>query len=222
MGQVFLFSLLPLFFLLLVGLVSGVSGYRRGSIGNRLPSSVAQEWGLRARTSNDALSAAAASLLSGAVAGSVGVGVSYPLDSIKTKSQVYAPGASPGLGAMFRLVYENEGLSGFYQGVTGVMLGQALIKAIAFAVNSFALTKMDATADPNILQLSMAGGLSGLVASFAVNPIERVKVLMQADQGGKYASELSCMYHIVRDDSVFGLMFRGLDATILREVRSII
>ena len=92
--------------------------------------------------------ATAASLLSGAIAGSLGVGAyklykfvslelmnslhigaSYPLDSIKTKSQALASTRSkgeksPGMMKMFELVYQNEGIRGFYQGVVGVMIGR--------------------------------------------------------------------------------------------------
>jgi len=57
------------------------------------------------------------SLVAGAVAGSIGVGASYPLDSLKTKTQVYASAIegsrrSPGMVEMFQIVYKNEGIEG--------------------------------------------------------------------------------------------------------------
>ena len=60
------------------------------------------------------LEGTAASLLSGAFAGSIGVGASYPLDSIKTKSQALASSRtknekSPGMFKMFSIIYQTEG-----------------------------------------------------------------------------------------------------------------
>ena len=49
------------------------------------------------------------------MAGSFGVGASYPLDSVKTKAQAYASerdsgDKSPGMLKMINLIYKNEGL----------------------------------------------------------------------------------------------------------------
>jgi len=102
------------------------------------------------------------------------------------------------------------------------MLGQALIKSIAFSANAFALKLLLLQAhslNPTLTQLCIAGSFSGFVASFVVNPIERIKVLMQADQNGLYRSEVHCAQEIISSDGFTGLVTRGLDATILREVR---
>ena len=39
---------------------------------------------------------------------------------------------------------KEEGVSGFYNGVTAVMIGQAFIKAVAFGSNNWALTTQGA------------------------------------------------------------------------------
>lgn len=98
----------------------------------------------------------AASLFSGAIAGSLGVGASYPLDSIKTKSQALASTRakdekSPGMLKMFSIVYDNEGISGFYQGVVGVMIGQAFIKSTLFAGNALGLALLIPQTEPGTL-----------------------------------------------------------------------
>ena len=51
------------------------------------------------------------------------------------------------------------------------------------------------------------------------NLLNRIKVLMQADRVGKYRSELNCLSDIIRTDGYIRLVTRGLDATLLREVR---
>ena len=39
-----------------------------------------------------------------------------------------------------KIVMKEEGVSGFYNGVAAVMLGQAVIKAVAFGSNNWALS----------------------------------------------------------------------------------
>lgn len=56
------------------------------------------------------------------------------------------------------------------------------------------------------------------MTSFLVNPIERVKILMQADKIGEYSSEIDCASQVVRKDGLKGLLVRGLDATLAREI----
>jgi hypothetical protein len=87
------------------------------------------------------LDPATASILAGSIAGAAGVGVAFPLDTLKTKSQVLgaaqtSDNTSGGVVAiggdvnkmnMFELIgliYKLEGISGFYGGVKGMMVGQ--------------------------------------------------------------------------------------------------
>jgi len=53
--------------------------------------------------------------------------------------------------------------------------------------------------------------------SFVINPIERVKVLMQADTDvvKRYTSSIDCGVKVVQEDGIFGLIGRGLDATLV-------
>ena len=60
--------------------------------------------------------------------GAIGVGVAYPLDTLKTKAQSTAGSAPPNAFALTAQIYRNEGIEGFYGGVSITMLGQALIK----------------------------------------------------------------------------------------------
>lgn len=108
------------------------------------------------------LPAAVASLVSGSVAGAIGVGIAFPLDTLKTKAQVMSASSSTmttaaaattsvtnnaGMAApsslnmmqMIQLIYQSEGASGFFSGVRPMMIGQAFIKAVAFSSNTFAL-----------------------------------------------------------------------------------
>ena len=63
---------------------------------------------------NMVVDSAVISLAAGAIAGSIGVGAAYPLDSLKTKAQTYATGSeattSPGLLKMVQIVMSEEGV----------------------------------------------------------------------------------------------------------------
>ena len=175
------------------------------------------------------------SVAAGSIAGAVGVGFAYPLDSMKTKIQNRAAssGSSDKQNLSFlsiaKDILRNEGVLSLYKGVIGVMLGNALIKACAFTANRWALAEIT-TGSPTLDQLIVAAAFSGMVTSFFSNPIERVKVLMQSkvqtnfdcDAAGSETkeedSELQIISHVLKSEGLQGLAFRGLDATLAREI----
>ena len=192
------------------------------------------------------IGAGAASLIAGSLGGAIGVGVAYPFDTLKTKSQVYGqqrqqmqqhqhqqqqqqqsistqqqppPGVvcatnqhdddaicypieSPeeDLISLVKLILEIEGVAGFFGGVKAMMIGQALIKSVAFSANEAALgllndlgnashTATTATATlvidssatvsgmedgavaTSFVTLILAASFSGFVTSFLVAPV---------------------------------------------------
>lgn len=121
-----------------------------------------------------------------------------------------------------RIIYQAEGFGGFYSGCRSTMMGQAVIKAISFTVNAKALAALLPYGDylPHVTILLMAACTAGLVASFVVSPVERVKVMMQAKGKGAYANEFECIRAIVAMEGWRGLLHRGLLITIAREVPS--
>jgi solute carrier family 25 carnitine/acylcarnitine transporter 20/29 len=173
-----------------------------------------------------------ASAIAGSVGGAVGVGVSFPLDTIKTKTQVMrrlplcckkdedATENSSMIQAI-RIIYQAEGLGGFYSGCRSMMMGQAVIKAISFTVNALVLAALLPYSDylPHVTILLMAACTAGLAASFVVAPVERVKVMMQAN-GKAYANEFECIRAVVEMEGWSGLFKRGLRITMAREVPS--
>lgn len=232
------------------------------------------------------LGTGAASLLAGSLGGAVGVGVAYPFDTLKTKSQVYrrerqrtsekrdAPANNIDLDCEGKLkvdtpiiehhdindddsidndnvstqedddnlfslivqILQNEGIAGFFGGVRGMMAGQAIIKSVAFSTNELALgillnnnnnhdaslLGVSSSATSSFGMLILAAGFSGFVTSFLVAPIERVKVMMQAQQqsSATYTNELECIQAVLKQEGWNGLFLRGLGPTMLREVPS--
>jgi len=173
-------------------------------------------------TQRTVLSAAATSLLAGSVAGAVGVGVAFPFDTLKTKAQVMETDAKMTISQVMREVYRQDGIAGFFGGVRGMMVGQAIIKSVAFSVNAVALAFLQQSfpdvAAPALLLA--ASCFSGFVTSFVVTPVERIKVMMQAAPPGTYANELDCLQAILRKEGWTGLFGRGLGPTLAREVPS--
>jgi len=167
------------------------------------------------------------SLTAGSISGAIGVLAAYPFDSLKTKAQAYSQKendtvVSLGLIELAQKVVNDEGISAFYSGVTGVMIGQAFIKSVAFSSNSWALSELTTISpsitQPTLIQLIIASCFSGAITSFIVNPIERIKVLMQADSIKQYKSEVDCLKKVVANDGVRNFMFRGIDSTLFREI----
>eukprot|EP00547_Thalassionema_nitzschioides_P000192 CAMPEP_0194213720 /NCGR_PEP_ID=MMETSP0156-20130528/14515_1 /TAXON_ID=33649 /ORGANISM="Thalassionema nitzschioides, Strain L26-B" /LENGTH=337 /DNA_ID=CAMNT_0038941817 /DNA_START=144 /DNA_END=1155 /DNA_ORIENTATION=- len=187
---------------------------------------------------NFATNPALASLIAGSFAGAIGVGIAFPLDTLKTKSQVLASSGGGGSGAvaveggelspedmnMFQLmayIYQMEGIGGFFGGVKAMMVGQAIIKSVAFSANAVALTYLTTQMSGlgNTLSLLLAAMFSGFVTSFLVAPIERIKVMMQASN--QYNNEFECVQALLKSpQGIYGLLSRGLGPTLAREVPS--
>lgn len=167
------------------------------------------------------INSASASIIAGSMAGAIGVGVAFPLDTLKTKSQVL--GRKVSMGELIVMIYKDEGISGFFFGVKGMMIGQAVIKSMAFSANSSALSFLNSHENPfftpvNILII--AACFSGFVTSFLVAPIERIKVMLQASGSDLYANEFDAIKAVLKTEGIGGFMGRGLGPTIAREVPS--
>ena len=182
------------------------------------------------------LAPAVASVVAGSVAGAIGVGVAFPFDTLKTKAQVISRQRSDSGGSsamalqkteeninmlqLIALVWKTDGIAGFFGGVRAMMVGNAIIKSLAFSANAIGLSMLQThTEIPDVLALLMAACFSGFVTSFVAAPIERIKVMMQASSG-IYKNEIECFQAILRTEGLKGFMGRGLGATLAREVPS--
>ncbi|KAJ1476856.1 mitochondrial carrier domain-containing protein, partial [Baffinella frigidus] len=177
--------------------------------------------------------AGVAALIAGSLGGAVGVFVSFPLDTLKTKAQT-AEGEHRGLAwATARRIFAQEGVSGFYVGVQGMMLGQAFIKASAFSVNDL-LDALDGAHERRRdkshenLDQGLGFGVWGLgfgvwglgfgVWGLGIAECQLQKqVMRQAAGRGVYSNDLACAKAVVATDGVLGLFLRGLGATMIRE-----
>jgi len=171
---------------------------------------------------------AIASVIAGSIAGAVGVGVAFPLDKLKTKSQVistssnnndsttnnnkkhnkkyYFNGGAVAVMAptvkmsnlrLVKFIWSTEGMKGFFGGVRAAMIGQAMIKAIAFTSNANILKYLKQIKQSKIKNdlvaatqqqpdefssLLIAACITGIFVSFVAVPAERIKIIMQAQE----------------------------------------
>ena len=128
---------------------------------------------------------------------------------------------------VMRHVYETEGIDGFLGGIRIMMMGQGLVKATSFTVNTVVLNwevahAASQTDSPTTAMFILAAASAGLVSSFIVNPVERVKILLQAASSSDRASESEweCIQRVVKSEGLGGFLGRGLGTTMLREIPS--
>ena len=73
------------------------------------------------------------------------------------------------------------------------------------------------TGELTIAQKCFAGGFSAIPATAVMAPSERIKVLLQTAEKGKYKGMIDCGVHVFREGGVRSL-FKGTFATLLRDV----
>ena len=155
--------------------------------------------------------------------------MAFPFDTMKTKCQILGAKASNmSMLALIQMIWKTEGLYGFFSGVRAMMVGKALVKAVAFWAYASALRQMNRASFvlrypdvfSHLMKLILASCWSGFVSSFVVTPVERVKVMMQAQDKSApcYANDFDCAKFIIRNEGIQGLMGCGLNPTIAREV----
>lgn len=125
-------------------------------------------------------------LLAGACAGVVGTVLGYPFDTMKSRlATAAAAGRSDTAGSIGREL----GLRGLYAGVGSPLVSLVVLNAMSFSTfNGFA-RRLGCDTTSRVHQspgargfeprLMLAGGLSGLCASFVSTPFELLKVQVQ-------------------------------------------
>ena len=146
------------------------------------------------QASTAVLASTAVSVLAGGVGSAIGVGVAFPIDSLKTKTQVKVCTKGTADETVFsraRNTYRHEGIAGFYGGVKAAMIGNALISAVSFSANQLVIGMLNASnfmgggvsgrdASTPFVTLLVAACFAGFVQTFINCPI------------GKFASDSSC------------------------------
>jgi len=167
--------------------------------------------------------------IAGGVGGVFTIVTGQPLDTIKVRIQTMpkpAAGALPlyaGTWDCARKTVTKEGFLGLYKGMGAPLVGIAPVFAISFFGNS--VGKRLQQSDPNQIltlpQLYLAGAFSGIFTTTIMTPGERIKCLLQIQQGGtappKYKGPMDCFKQLYREGGIRSI-YKGTGATLLRDV----
>ncbi|PSN44535.1 Congested-like trachea protein [Blattella germanica] len=167
--------------------------------------------------------------ISGGVGGVCTVVTGHPFDTLKVRLQTMpqpAPGESPLYSSMMDCAtktIQREGVRGLYKGMGAPLIGVAPIFAMSFLGyglgKRFQMKSPDDKLTP--LQLFLAGGFSGIFTTIITAPGERIKCLLQIQQGGseppKYKGPVDCAKKLYREGGISSI-YKGTCATLLRDI----
>jgi len=171
--------------------------------------------------------------LAGGFGGVCLVVAGHPLDTIKVRLQTQ-PQAPPGKPAVysgtwdcFTKIIKNEGFRGLYKGMGAPIIGVAPIFALSFfgygLGKQMVASKTQGNEELSALQMFFAGGISGVMTTAVMTPGERIKCLLQIQQGAvgeaavKYAGPVYCGVKLIKEGGIRS-MYKGTCATLLRDV----
>ncbi|XP_065902810.1 mitochondrial carnitine/acylcarnitine carrier protein-like isoform X2 [Dysidea avara] len=169
------------------------------------------------------------SFISGGVGGVAILLVGHPMDTVKTRLQTMPkplPGQPPLYRGTFHCLYstlQKEGVRGAYRGLLSPLIGVTPVYCLYFLGYSTG-KKMQLKNNDDILnmrQYFIAGMVAGLYSTVVYAPVERVKCVMQIQQGAKgavkYSSSWDCAWQLYRQGGIRNI-FRGTMATALRDI----
>lgn len=123
----------------------------------------------------------AASLVAGSVGGMAQVLTGNPLDVLKTRAQLAAPGQFKGTADIALQTFRNEGALAFYKGVTPPLVGIAAVNSLLFGANTVARRMISPFPDRmSIAEVAAAGSIAGAVQAVLASPVEMFKVHLAA------------------------------------------
>lgn len=172
--------------------------------------------------------------VSGAVAGSVALLATYPLDVCRTNMvahgilsnhlvfpSLYDPQTLPpgiqkphSLTECARKLYQTRGLRGFYAGVA-----PALVQIVPYMGINFALYEALSKEQTSVSLSAYAGSVSGAVSKMIVYPLDTVKRRLQAQafyaSAIHYNGMLDCFVRVAKEEGFNGF-YRGIVPSVLK------
>ncbi|KAJ7623376.1 carrier protein [Roridomyces roridus] len=144
-------------------------------------------------------------MLAGALAGISEHAVMYPIDSIKTRMQVFS--ASPvavysGVGNAFTRISSTEGMRALWRGVSSVIIGAGPAHALHFGTLEAVRELAGGNRGGNqMFATALAGGSATMVADALMNPFDVIKQRMQIHKS-EFRSVLACARHVYRAEGL--------------------
>ncbi|KAK7466487.1 Fe(2+) transporter [Stygiomarasmius scandens] len=147
----------------------------------------------------------AVNMLAGALAGISEHAVMYPVDSIKTRMQVFA--TSPvavysGVGNAFTRIASTEGMRALWRGVWSVVLGAGPAHAVHFGTLEAVKELLGGNESGNQwLATSIAGASATTAADALMNPFDVIKQRMQVHKS-EFRSIFTCARTVYRNEGL--------------------
>ncbi|KAI0741931.1 mitochondrial carrier [Daedaleopsis nitida] len=137
------------------------------------------------------------SMVAGALAGITEHAVMFPVDSIKTRMQVFATSPAAvytGVGNAFTRISSTEGMRALWRGVSSVIMGAGPAHAVHFGtyemVKELAGGNVDGVQNQWIAT-SLAGASATIASDALMNPFDVIKQRMQLHKS-EFRSALTC------------------------------
>lgn len=156
----------------------------------------------------------AINLLSGALAGAIGLVVSHPLNYARVRMAVDV-GTTPetrefrNLRHVFSRTLESDGPKGFYRGITPTILGLVVYRGLHFGLyDTFSNVGI---ANSSFIAKFLLGYTATLLAGICSYPFSTVstRLMMQSCREDKlYTNTVNCFSRIIQNEGVKGL-FKG-------------
>ncbi|KAK0218068.1 mitochondrial carrier domain-containing protein [Armillaria fumosa] len=179
----------------------------------------------------------AVNMLAGALAGISEHAVMYPIDSIKTRMQVFA--TSPvavytGVGNAFTRISSTEGIRALWRGVWSVVLGAGPAHAVHFGTLEAVKELMGGNEAGNQwLATSVAGASATTAADALMNPFDVIKQRMQVHKS-EFRSVFTCARVVYRNEGLaafyvsypttlaISIPFNAIQFTVYEQVKRIL
>lgn len=152
--------------------------------------------------------------------------VGQPLDTIKVRLQL-DQGKFKGAWDCTVQTIQKEGFFALYKGMASPLIGIGAVNALLFAANSKLKAQLQTYPDEllSLDKIALAGAGAGIVNSILASPVELLKIKMQAqfghasvDGSKHFTGPVDCAKYLIQRDGIANGLFRGLWATIVREI----
>ena len=151
-------------------------------------------------------------VIAGAVSGLTELLIMFPLDVVKTRSQLERD-RSLRLARSFISIIEEGGVSRLYRGILAPAIQEPIKRSVKFTANSIFSKYLPSD---NFQSRFAAGALAGMSECIGIAPFEVVKVRMQAaDRVSAYRSSLNCAQEILRTEGMAGFA-TGIESALWR------
>ncbi|KIP10040.1 hypothetical protein PHLGIDRAFT_85767 [Phlebiopsis gigantea 11061_1 CR5-6] len=149
----------------------------------------------------------AVNMMAGSLAGITEHAVMFPVDSIKTRMQVFATSPAAvytGIGNAFSRISSTEGMRALWRGVSSVIMGAGPAHAVHFGVYEAVKEMMGGNVHGSQNQwiaTSVAGASATIASDALMNPFDVIKQRMQVHES-QFRSAFTCARTVYRTEGL--------------------